>query len=152
MKVRGIEIRRHDTPIVFSKCQQEILETFAKCKNKSEITQAIKVARQIQEHYKRHILQKEIPIKDLAFTNRVTRGTDEHKNNTIQADAINQLKTEGKKIVPGQKIMYIIADHTRKTTKRVVPLELASSGKYDVKRYSELLDKCCNSIIEPFLN
>ncbi len=152
LKVRGIEIRRQDTPIVFSKCQQEILERFAKCKNKSEITQAIKVARQIQEHYKRHILQKEIPIKDLAFTNRVTRGTDEHRNNTIQADAINQLKMEGKKIVPGQKIMYIIADHTRKTTKRVVPLELASSGKYDVKRYSELLDKCCNSIIEPFLN
>ena len=152
LKVRGIEIRRHDTPIVFSKCQQDILKMFANCKNKSEITQAIKGARQIQEHYKRHILQKEIPIKDLAFTNRVTRGTDEHKNNTIQADAINQLKMEGKKIVPGQKIMYIIADHTRKTTKRVVPLELASHGRYDVKRYSELLDKCCDSIIDPFLN
>ena len=137
---------------VFSKCQQDILKTFANCKNKSEIAQAIKVARQIQEHYRRHILQKEIPIKDLTFTNRVTRGTDEHKNNTIQADAINQLKIEGKKIVPGQKIMYIIADHTRKRTKRVVPLEMALPGKYDVKRYSELLDKCCNSIIGPFLN
>ena len=152
LKVRGIETRRHDTPKVFVKCQQDVLGVFAKCKNKSEIIQSIKVAKQIQEHYRKHILQKEIPIKDLVFTNRVTKGTGEHKNNTVQADAVNQLKAEGKKTIPGQKIRYIISDHTRKFSKRVVPFETASHGKYDTKKYSELLDKCCDSIIDPFLN
>jgi len=152
LKIRGIEIRRQDTPIFFSKCQQDILELFAMCKNKSEIKQKIEIARQIQEHYRWHLLQKEIPIKDLTFTNRITRGTDQHKSNTVQADAVNQLKCEGKTVEPGQKVKYVITDYARKISKRVVPLELASPKKYDAKRYSELLDVCCSSIIEPFLN
>ena len=152
LKIRGIEIRRHDTPVFFSKCQQDILELFAKCKNKSEIKQKMEIARQIQEHYRKHLLQKEIPIKDLVFTNRITRGTDQHKSNTVQADAVNQLKWEGKTVEPGQKVKYIITDYARKISKRVVPLELASPKKYDAKRYSELLDECCRSIIEPFLD
>jgi len=152
LKIRGIETRRHDTPIFFSNCQQDILELFAMCKNKSEIKQKIKTARQIQEHYKNHLLQKEVPIEDLAFTNRVTRGTDQHKSNTIQADAVNQLKWEGKTVDPGQKVRYVITDYGRKISKRVAPLELATPGKYDAERYSELLDECCSSIIEPFLN
>ena len=152
LKIRGIEIRRHDTPVFFSKCQQDILELFAKCKNKSEIKQKMEIARQIQEHYRKHLLQKEIPIKDLVFTNRITRGTDQHKSNTVQADAVNQLKWEGKTVEPGQKVKYIITDYARKISKRVVPLELALPKKYDAKRYSELLDECCRSIIEPFLD
>ena len=64
---------------------------------------------------------------------------------------INQLKREGKTIEPGQKIRYVIHDYSRKKLKRVIPIEIAKSdSKYDVKRYSELLEKCCKSVIEPF--
>jgi len=152
LKTRGIEIRRHDTPVFFKKCQQDILELFAECRTKSEIKQVIRNAKQIQEHYNMHLLQKDVPIEDLAFTNRVTRGTDQHKSNTVQSDAVNQLKWEGKTIVPGQKIRYIIADQTRKISKRVTPLETASPGKYDTKKYIDLLNECCSSVITPFLN
>ncbi len=91
-----------------------------------------------------------IPLKDLAFTNKVTRGTDQHKSHTIQSDAVNQLKWEGKNIEPGQKICYVINDYTRKISHRVIPIEFAE--KYDAKKYSELLDDCCKSILEPFEN
>jgi len=152
LKLRGIETRRHDTPEFFNSCQHEILNLLASCKNVSEIRQAIPKAKLIQEKYRKRLFEHKVPLEDLVFTNRVTRGTGEHKSNTIQADAVNQLKWAGRSIVPGQKIRYVIRDYSRKISKRVVPIEIAESKKYDVKRYSELLDECCKSIIEPFEN
>ena len=96
------------------------------------------------------LFRHELPVEDLAFTNRVTRGTGQHKSHTIQADALNQLKWEGRQIEPGQKIRYVVNDYARKISHRVVPIEFAK--KYDAKKYSELLDQCCKSILEPFEN
>ena len=91
----------------------------------------------------------DVPLEDLIFTNRITRGTDEHKTNTIQADVVSRLKKTGKITHPGQKIRYFLHDTTRKT-KRAIPIELADLQKYDKKRYAELLNEHCNSILEPF--
>ncbi|MGQ0795664.1 MAG: DNA polymerase domain-containing protein [Nitrosopumilaceae archaeon] len=151
LKLRGIETRRHDTPEFFNQCQHEILNLFASCKGVNEIKRAISEARGIQERYRERLLRHKVPLDDLVFTNRVTRGTGEHKSNTIQADAVNQLKWAGRTISPGQKIRYVINDYTRRISKRVVPIEIAGSN-YDAKRYSELLDECCKSILEPFEN
>ena len=91
----------------------------------------------------------DVPLEDLIFTNRITRGTDEHKTNTIQADVVSQLKKTGKITRPGQKIRYFLHDTTKKT-RRAIPLELADSKTYDKKRYSELLDEHCKSILKSF--
>ncbi|MGH9999056.1 MAG: DNA polymerase domain-containing protein, partial [Nitrosopumilaceae archaeon] len=152
LKLRGIESRRHDTPEFFNQCQHEILSLFASCEGINEIKRAISEARGIQERYRERLLRHEVPLDDLVFTNRITRGTGEHKSNTIQADAVNQLKWAGRTISPGQKIRYVINDYSRKISKRVVPIEIAESQKYDAQRYSELLDECCKSILEPFEN
>ena len=150
LKLRGIETRRRDTPKFFKQCQYDILNLFAKCKSVSEIKKSISKAKSIQNQYEKRIFRHELSIEDLAFTNKVTRGTGQHKSNTIQADAVNQLKWEGRNIEPGQKIRYVINDYSRKISHRVVPIEFAD--KYDAKRYSELLDECCKSILEPFEN
>ena len=151
LKIRGIETRRHDTPKFFKNCQLDILNVFASCKKISDVKDAISEAKSIQENYNQLLFEQKVPLEDLVFTNRVTRGTNQSKNNTIQADAINQLRWEGKSIEPGQKIQYFISDYSRKISKRVIPIEIADyvTG-YDAKRYSELLEKCCKSVMEPF--
>ena len=151
IKIRGIEARRHDTPRFFRNCQLDILNLFASCKTISDVKDAISEAKSIQEQYDHLMFERKVPLEDLVFTNRVTRGTNQNKMNTIQADAINQLKWEGKSIEPGQKIRYVINDYSRKISKRVIPIEVTGADDgYDTKRYSELLDKCCKSVIEPF--
>jgi len=150
LKLRGIETRRRDTPKIFKQCQKDILNLFAKCKTVSEIKETISEAKKIQNQYDRCLFTHKIPPEDLAFTNRVTKGTGQHKSRTIQADALNQLKWEGKTIEPGQKIRYVISDYSRKISHRVEPIEFAK--KYDAKKYSELLEECCKSIFEPFEN
>lgn len=151
LKIRGIEARRHDTPKFFNKCQLEILNLFAKYRTITDIKKVISEAKSIQKKYKERLSEHEVLLSDLAFTNRVTRGTNEHKSNTVQADALNQLKWKGRSIVAGQKIRYIINDYSGRISKRVIPMEIATSNEdYDVKRYSKLLDDCCKSILEPF--
>jgi len=151
IKIRGIEARRHDTPKFFKDCQMEILKLFSSCKTISDVKETISEAKLIQEKYDQRLFKYKVPLEDLIFINRVTRGTNQNKNNTIQADAINQLKWEGKSVEPGQKIKYVIHDYSRKKSKRVIPMEITNSdSKYDAKRYSELLEKCCKSVIEPF--
>ncbi len=44
----------------------------------------------------------------------------------------------------------MINDYTRKISHRVMLIEFAQ--KYDAKKYSELLDEYCKSILEPFVN
>ena len=151
IKIRGIEARRHDTPKFFKNCQLDILNLFATCKTVSDVKDAISDAKSIQRQYDHLLFQKKVPLEDLVFTNRVAHGTNQNKMNTVQADAINQLKWEGKPIEPGQKIRYVISDYSRKISKRVIPIEVMDDDdSYDAKRYSELLDKCCKSVIEPF--
>lgn len=150
LKIRGIATRRHDTPRLFHQCQMDILNLFAKCKNATEIRQAISRARNIQNYYKTLITKHKVTLEDLVIINRVTRGTDQHKSKTIQSDAVNQLKWQGRSVMPGQKIHYIISDYTRKA-KRVTPVEIMECVKYDEKKYSELLNDACESVIGPFL-
>jgi len=150
LKLRGIEIRRRDTPKFFKQCQIDILNLFAKCNSVSEIKESIFEAKSIQNQYEKRLFRHELSVEDLAFTNKVTRGTGQHKNHTVQADVVNQLKWEGRNIEPGQKIHYVISDYSRKISNRVAPVEFAK--KYDAKKYSELLDECCKSILEPFEN
>jgi DNA polymerase-2 len=150
LKLRGIETRRRDTPEFFKQCQIDILNLFAKCTSIAEIKEQISEAKSIQNQYKMSLFGHKIPPKDLAFTNKVTRGTGQHKSKTIQADAVRQLELEGRNVEPGEKIRYVISDYARKISHRVIPIEFAK--KYDAKKYSELLDECCKSILEPFEN
>ena len=60
-------------------------------------------AKSIQKSYLHLLNDGNVPLEDLTFTNRVTRGTDEHKTNTIQADVVNQLKKLERLHVPDKR-------------------------------------------------
>ncbi|WP_420545396.1 hypothetical protein [Nitrosopumilus sp.] len=151
-KIRGIETRRHDTPKFFKKCQLEILDIFSSCKTIADVKASITEAKLVQKKYQDILLSQKASPTELTFINRITKGTDGHKTNTIQADAINQLKWAGKLVEPGQNIQYIISNYSRKLSKRVIPKEIMDRDEYDVKHYSKLLDGCCKTIIGPLNN
>ena len=147
LKIRGIEARRHDTPLLFKRCQMEILELFASCSTIREIQERLDEADAIKDRYSK-LLQGGVPLEVLAFTNRISKNADEFETNTIQKDAVFQIQSEGRNLSAGQKITYVISDYSRKKTKRVVPLDFAES--YDAHRYAELLDESYKSVTEPF--
>jgi DNA polymerase, archaea type len=164
LKIRGIEARRHDTPILFSRCQNEILEVMAANGNaihEGKLLLRTKV-NDIFQKYATLLTERRVPIEELVFTKRLSKNSNEYQQNrdTIEISALCLLKSEGKFLKAGEILRYVITDYyhrnNRKTgssrNNRAMPVELfnGNTSTYDVRRYIELLAKTCNSVTEPF--
>jgi DNA polymerase-2 len=148
LKVRGIGLRRHDTPFFFKQCQEEILQLMATGNGISKVKSLVPQVIGIYKKYLGMLEDRKVPVEELSFTTRASKNVEEYRVNSIQKDAMMQLKEEGESIKAGQKIKYIITDYSRKT-KRSSPLGMAGN-KYDVKRYAHLLAECCTTLTKPF--
>lgn len=153
VKMRGIETRRHDTAEFFSNVQQGILNIMSEANSIKEVRDLMPKVRKFFQMHLELLRYKKVPINDLVLTKRISKDVDEYKNrNTVELDALLQLKHAGKSLKSGQILKYVLTDYYRKNSrKRSVPVELINSKTvYDAKRYSELLVETCNSVTEPF--
>ncbi len=153
VKMRGIEARRHDTAEFFSNVQQGILDIMSEANSIKEVKDLMPKIRNIFQMHLELLKYKKVPINDLVLTKRISKNVDEYENrNTVELDALLQLKNAGKSLKAGQILKYVITDYYRKNSrKRSIPFELVNSKTvYDAKRYSELLAETCNSVMEPF--
>jgi len=151
LKVRGIEARRHDTPLAFAKCQMEILKLLATADTVSEIKAKTTECKEIFLRYAEALARHEIPASELALTTNLSKGPEEYTTMTIQHAAINQLVAEGAKLHAGEGIRYVITDYAGKDSKRATPLDtIKDQTKYDATRYTKLLAETCASVLEPF--
>ena len=153
--MRGIETRRRDTPFLFAKFQNEILEVMSSGSSIKEVRALMPEVFQHLEKYKHMLKDRTIPIEDLVFSKRRSKDYNEYdlSRNTTENDAMVQLNREGKSLIGGQILRYIITNYNRrkKRSPAAVPLEIIDeTTTYDVDRYTELLAQTCNSVIEPF--
>ena len=159
IKMRGIEARRHDTPIFFSKFQQQILEIMATGNTINEVKALMPTVADIYKKYALLLKERRIPLEELVFTKVLSKDSNEYQKNrnTLENDALQQLDREGKCLKAGQVLRYIISDYYYKKKRyvgnssnktRTTPIELINekTSPYDVKRYTELLAEICNSL------
>ena len=153
LKVRGIEARRRDTPPLFAKFQNEILEIMAEGNSIREVQMLMPAVFRHFEKYKQLLRGRKVAIEELAFAKRRSKDFNEYqlKRNTIENDAMSHLSREGKSIIGGQILRYIITDYRGRKRPIATPLELIDDKTtYDIERYLQLLAQNCNSVIEPF--
>jgi len=152
LKVRGIEIRRSDTPKLISNLQEAMLGKLVEAKTVSEFYMKIPEAIEVLREYTRKVLDNECALTDLIFKTHVSRGCDEYRQFNNQMAAMKQLKVEGIETLAGQSIRYIITDHkSRNYQKRVIIPELADENtQYDREKYYEFLLRAAESILLPF--
>jgi DNA polymerase elongation subunit (family B) len=154
LKIRGIEARRHDTPVFFCKFQQEALEILSEGNNIKEVKSLLPKVVDIFHKYVQLLKENKVPIDELAFTKRLSKDSNNYQNrNTIESNALTKLNNERKFLKAGETLQYIITDYyqTRFKNNRAIPIELIDERTcYDVKRYIELLTEACNSVTEPF--
>src|SRR5581483_3398688 len=155
VKVRGIESRRHDTPVFFRKFQHEVLEIMSKGNNIEEVKSLLPKVVDIYYKYIQHLKENKVSIDELAFTKRLSKDSNNYqKRNTIEGNALTELNSQGKYLKAGEILQYIITDYYQKTrskNNRAIPIELINESTcYDVERYVELLTETCNSVTEPF--
>jgi DNA polymerase I len=150
LKIRGIEARRHDTPLLFEKFQLEVLKIMAGGNTIAEVRALMPQVQATFARYARLLKDRRVLIDDLVFSKSVSKDTGQHsERNTVENDALGRLAREGKMLKAGQTLRYIISDYVN--GRKATPQELVDERTaFDPDRYIELLAQVCNSVTEPF--
>lgn len=152
LKVRGIDMRRSDTPRIIRSLQEAMLNVLAEAKNASEFYMKIPETIEVLREYMGKVLEHEFAHADMVFKTHVSRGCDDYRQFNDRVAALRQYRQEGIEIEPGQSVRYIITDHRSKSySKRVIIPETADGNtEYDSAKYCEYLLRAAESILLPF--
>ncbi len=152
IKVRGIELRRHDTPLFFRACQERILFELAKCNNQEELrksarTDGVAIFNEFANELERH----DVSPLSLLVTRRLSKSlADYFSKRQLSVNAALKLQEKGLELKAGQSVSYVITKYKTKGMNRAIPEELAENAEYDSSRYVELLGDCCATLLSPF--
>jgi DNA polymerase-2 len=107
IKCRGIELRRHDTPLFIKELQQEALEILARSPRLDHLSKDLEhiqalVARRLDD-----LRHGRIPPQKLLVRQTLSRAVKEYKVPSPAAIAAAQLEKEGKFLRPGQTVGFI---------------------------------------------
>ena len=153
LKLRGIEARRHDTPVFFSNYQQLILNVLSEAANISEVKAMFPKIENIFNSHLKLLKERRVSLTDLVFTKRISKNYYEYEDrDTVENNALLDLSLGGKSLRAGEILKYVVTDYYgRHSKKRSIPIELThSQTKFDVKRYCEILQEVTNTVTEPF--
>lgn len=151
-KIRGIEVRRRDTPKFIRDCQLEMFKVLAATKDAQSARTLIPETIRILRSYLMKLRQRQIPVSDLVITKQISKNPDDYAHDILQAVAARQLQREGQTLSAGQTVSYVIlASNHADPNRRAIAAELATEDlSYDVSKYSELLLEAAATILTPF--
>ena len=141
VKVRGIEIRRRDTPRFIYDAQMGMIHALAEADNAQEFCLRIPHALQVVKEYRRRLLDGGVPIWDLIVTKHLSKKPEKYKQQVSQVIAAKQLMREGAEIHAGKNMRFLFTDAENKRYEhRVRAEQLIERGvNADVRKYLLLL-------------
>jgi DNA polymerase-2 len=152
IKIRGIEMRRRDTPVFIKRVQGEILEVFGAAKNVADIQALVPAAlAKAKEHIDLLRSGMANPL-ELVVRRHISQEADEYTKNSANAVVAKALEESGIRLAPGEMVEYIILDSTgKKKPEKAAPLALYSlDDGYDIEKYTEMTLKAVETLLLPF--
>ena len=147
LKVRGIDLRRHDTPEVVRKCQDEMLNIFTGARDSIEFRLLIPKALRVLERFVGLLRERKIPLEDLVIVRNLSKNPDEYTHQVPQAIAARHLVAQGGSVHAGQQVSYILTvDQTRTA---LSPEVAGEDTVYDSERYVDLLCSSAANLLLP---
>ena len=152
IKVRGIEVRRRDTPKFVYDAQLEMIKVLASADDKHAFVEKIPDALKVVRDYRQKLLDGEIPIWDLIVTKRLSKAPEKYTQKVSQLIAAEQLLKEGVDVSAGKSIKFLFTSAKNKRyERRVRAKDLIENGTTaDVKKYLLLLYSATSNILSPF--
>ena len=141
IKVRGLEIRRRDTPHFIFDAQTEMINTLAKANNTTELRQKIPAALEIVRTYRKKLLNNKVDPWDLIITKHMSKHPKHYKQHISQVIAAEQLIREGAQIHAGNNICFLFTHaKDKRHNRRVKAAQLIEKNvNPDTKKYLLLL-------------
>jgi len=151
-KVRGIEVRRSDVPVLVEEMQARMLQEMFAAPTVEALRVRLPAVLAILEEALVRLREGSVDPADLALTATISQEPHEYRNNHPIALAARMLARSGIRLHPGEAIQYIVMDADAQVPEdRVRPLTLLGSDwVYDQDRYAELLVRAAETVLELF--
>jgi len=149
-KVRGIEVRRSDVPILVEEMQEQMLQRMFRCRTLAELRAALPVVLAILEETLVRLRSGEVTASELVVTNCLSQEVDKYRHNTVQAIAARTLDRHGAELHPGEAVQFVITDRKAKVPEdRVRPYTLLGTDwSYDADAYAQMLVRAGATVLE----
>jgi DNA polymerase elongation subunit (family B) len=148
-KVRGIDLRRSDTPPLVAEAQQRMLDVLAEARDLAELARRIPPALEVLAAYAWRLREGGLRLDDLVIKRTASKEAKEYTGNSQIGLASRQLAARGVAVRPGERIRYVISDAAaaaKGDRVRAVPL-LSPDTPYDTDKYTELLCKAAETLL-----
>jgi DNA polymerase elongation subunit (family B) len=152
IKIRGIEIRRRDTPVFIKRMQGEMLQIFGAAKTIAEVEALVPpVLAKAAEHMAILRSGGADPM-ELVVHRHISREADEYSNRSVNAVVAKALDEAGIHLAAGEMVEYIIIDASgKKNPAKAKPVALyALDDGYDIEKYTEMALKAIETLLLPF--
>jgi len=151
-KLRGIELRRHDTPGFINAAQEAMLGVLSEASTAAEFHERIPKAVDVLRVVAKRILDNAIPLREFVLTKSTTKALDEYVVLTATVAALKQLKDRGFTVEPGESVRYVVTDmKSRDYAAKVKVAEfLEGSERVDKWEYIRLLCRSGQTLLAPF--
>ncbi|MDH5448250.1 MAG: hypothetical protein OEY24_02435 [Candidatus Bathyarchaeota archaeon] len=152
IKVRGLEIRRRDTPKFVYDAQMEMIRVLATANNSEAFMEKIPEALKVVREFRRKLLEGEVSFWDLIITKRLSKNVENYKQKVSQVIAAEQLLKEGVEISAGKSVRFLFTSAENKRYERRVKAEdlIEAKTNSDVRKYLLLLYSAASNILSPF--
>jgi len=140
IKVRGIGIRRRDTPGIVRRFEEEALSILSGAENREEFLELMERVMELKEEYAMKLKEGKVNPLDLIIYKKVTKRPEEYRRKCDTAEVVCTLAKEGFQVQPGDRIGIIC------TTAGYVPAIRYLFGSpvpkpIDIERYLNLLER-----------
>ncbi len=153
IRVRGLEVRKHDTPRLIYNAQMDMVKAVSVASNCEEFIRAIPKAQQVLRDYTEKVREGNVDFKDLIICRNLSKSLSEYSVMTRQATAAEQLKSFGVKLQAGQRAKFVVLKSgARNPARRVLAAELSKRGSkifYDKEEYVKLLRRAFDNMFPP---
>ena len=149
LKLRGIDLRRSDTPPLVAEAQQRMVEVLARAEDLAGFAARIPEVLEIFLEYAWRLREGQVRMEDLTIRRTVSKEAGEYKGNSQVGLASRQMADRGVPVHPGERVRYIISDAEAGNAEvrvRVIPF-LAPDTPYDTGTYLTLLCRAVETLL-----
>jgi DNA polymerase, archaea type len=152
LKVRGIELRRHDAPGIVRECQTAMLKVLTKAENSEEFMALIPETLGALRDFAMKLRDGKVSFDDLVISRSMSKNPSEYTHTVPQAIAARHLVKAGGSVHAGQQVRYILTrDPYNEAKTQAIPPELVDEHTvYNWQRYVDLLVSSTANLLLPF--
>lgn len=147
-KIRGIALRRGDTPLFVSKAQMKALAILSRENDPSKLCDLLPEILEMMREQMTELRAGNIPLQDLVLTHRLSREPEKFSVLSPSATVARQLKALGREVKRGQRIRFIHTAAAPGVWAWDSPKSL-SPNAVDRIKYRELLIRGIQEILQP---